>query len=265
MHLAIYVGKLILSICYQGKNMKWLLISLTIGSCLSGICSQTELPTSRVRQFQSRVVLFPFREAVIASRMDGVLEKHHFKPGEKFQADVILAELDSRRFAIELKRATEQYEFAKKAFNDQKNLYEKNFTSDFEYRKAEHEFNNSKNLLDEANLNLSFCTIKAPFAGRIEEIFTREHETVRGGQPLFKVIDDNQLLAVINIPMSKLSKYKLDSPVKISLPDNKLNAEGKVYEVMPRADHRSGTIQIKALIDNQDGKYTAGMTGVLEP
>ncbi len=245
--------------------MKYLLILLAIGCCLSNVFSQTEISGPNQRRLQSRVVLFPFREAVIASRMDGVVEKCHFRAGEKFEAHAVLAELDSRRFAIDLKRATEQYDFTKKAFDDQKNLYEKNFTSDFEYRKAEHELNNSKNLLDEAKLNFTFCTIKAPFTGRVEEILTREYETVRSGQPLLKVIDDNQLLAVMNVPMSDLSKYKMDSPVKISLPDNRLNAVAKVYEIMPRADHRSETIQIKALIDNKDGKYTAGMTGILEP
>ena len=38
---------------------------------------------------------------------------------------------------------------------------------------------------------------------------------------------------------------------------------GTVFVVSPRAVHRSGKIEIKALIDNSDGKLTAGLTGVL--
>lgn len=210
-----------------------------------------------------KAVLLPFREAVIAARIDGTLESYKFQPGERFKEKAVLAELDNKRFAIELKRSTEQFEFAKTVYEDQKRLHEKNFTSDFELKKREFELKAAENNLMESKLNYSYCTINAPFPGKIEEILTREHETVRTGQPLFRIIDDNSLLALLNIPISGQSRFKLGTKVTITLPENNLSATGKVYEIMPRADHRSGTIQVKILIDNRDGRYTAGMTGEL--
>ncbi len=243
---------------------KLLSAAIAFTACSFLLAAEVEPTSTRTGNFQSKVVLAPFREALISSRLDGVLVKYNYRSGEKFEAGAVLAELDNRRNTIEVTRATEQFKFAEVAYNNQKTLYDKTMTSEYEYRKAENEMNISKFLLAEATLNLSFCTISAPFAGRVEEIFTREHETVRSGQQLFRIIDDNQLLAVVYIPMAKLEKYKLGAPVKVSLPDQKLTAAGKVFEIMPQADPRSGTIQIKALIDNKDGVYTAGMTGTLE-
>ncbi|MDD3155770.1 MAG: efflux RND transporter periplasmic adaptor subunit, partial [Victivallaceae bacterium] len=207
-----------------------------------------------------KAVLFPFREAVIASRADSMLLPYKVKIGEPFKARTVLVTLDDSRYAIEVKRATEQHEFAKATFADKKVLRAKNFTSDYELKKAEFDFCMTGNALADAKLNLSFCTISAPFDGKIVEITTREYETTRPGQPLFRIIDDNQLLAVLNVPLADKTLTTVGQPIAIKISD-KLTAKGAVYEVTPQADNRTGTVRIRVLIDNKDGKFTAGMTG----
>lgn len=210
-----------------------------------------------------KAVLFPFREAVIAARVDSTLQPYRFKLGEQFRAGDVLVTLDDARYAIEVQRTSEQHEFMKTAYEDKKRLREKNFTSDYELKKAQFDCRMSENSLADAKLNLSYCTIKVPFAGKIVEILTREYETVRPGQPLFRVIDDNQLLAVLNVPMSDERLTMVGSLVSIRISGRDLTAAGRIYEVTPQADHRTGTIRIRVLIDNTAGKFTAGMTGEL--
>ena len=209
-----------------------------------------------------KTVLFPFREAVIAARADSTLLPYRFKLGEAFGEGDVLVTLDDSRYAIEAKRAAEQFEFARATFEDKKQLREKNFTSDYELKKAAFDRQIAENDLAGAKLNLSYCTVRAPFAGKIVEIQTREYETVRPGQPLFRIIDDNRLLAVMNVPQNDAVLTTVGSPVVISVSDGR-TAKGTVYEVTPQADHRTGTIRIRVLIDNADGKLRAGMTGEL--
>lgn len=209
-----------------------------------------------------KTVLFPFREAVIAARADSTLLPYRFKLGEAFGEGDVLVTLDDSRYAIEAKRAAEQFEFARATFEDKKQLREKNFTSDYELKKAAFDRQIAENDLAGAKLNLSYCTVRAPFAGKIVEIQTREYETVRPGQPLFRIIDDNRLLAVMNVPQNDAVLTTVGSPVVISVSDGR-TAKGTVYEVTPQADHRTGTVRIRVLIDNGDGKLRAGMTGEL--
>lgn len=209
-----------------------------------------------------KTVLFPFREAVIAARVDSTLLPYRFKLGEAFGEGDVLVTLDDSRYAIEAKRAAEQFEFARATFEDKKQLREKNFTSDYELKKAAFDRQIAENDLAGAKLNLSYCTVRAPFAGKIVEIQTREYETVRPGQPLFRIIDDNRLLAVMNVPQNDAVLTTVGSPVVISVSDGR-TAKGTVYEVTPQADHRTGTVRIRVLIDNGDGKLRAGMTGEL--
>ena len=210
-----------------------------------------------------KTVLFPFREAVIAARADSTLLPYRFKLGEAFGEGDVLVTLDDSRYAIEAKRAAEQFEFARATYEDKKQMREKNFTSDYELKKAAFDRQIAENDLASARLNLSYCTIKAPFAGKIVEIQTREYETVRPGQPLFRIIDDNRLLAVMNVPMDDKTLTSVGSAVSIRIPDCDQTANGTIYEVTPQADHRTGTIRIRVLIDNADGKLRAGMTGEL--
>ena len=108
---------------------------------------------------------------------------------------------------------------------------------------------------------LSYCTFKAPFAGRLEQMLCREFETVRAGQPVCRIIDDSSLLAVMNIAQGY--PVKPGDSVKLAFHDGKIVVTGKVREISPRADHRSGTVEIRALVDNFARTLSAGMVGIL--
>ena len=208
-------------------------------------------------------MLFPFREAVIAARAESTLLPYRFKLGEPFKAGEVLTALDDSRYALEVRRATEQADFARAVFEDRKQLRAKNFTSDYELKKAEFDLSVAESSLADAKLNLSYCIVKAPFAGKLAEIRTQEYETVRPGQPLFRIIDDNRLLAVMNVPLNDGALTTVGNPVVVSVSGMDRKAKGTVYEVAPQADHRTGTVRIRVLIDNGDGKLRAGMTGEL--
>lgn len=210
-----------------------------------------------------KAVLFPFREAVIAARAESTLLPYRFKLGEPFKAGEVLTALDDSRYALEVRRATEQADFARAVFEDKKQLRDKNFTSDYELKKAEFDLSVAESSLADAKLNLSYCIVKAPFAGKLAEIRTQEYETVRPGQPLFRIIDDNRLLAVMNVPLNDVALTTVGNPVVVSVSGTDRKAKGTVYEVAPQADHRTGTVRIRVLIDNGDGKLRAGMTGEL--
>ena len=210
-----------------------------------------------------KAVLFPFREAVIAARAESTLLPYRFKLGEPFKAGEVLTALDDSRYALEVRRATEQADFARAVFEDKKQLRAKNFTSDYELKKAEFDLSVAESSRADAKLNLSYCIVKAPFAGKLAEIRTQEYETVRPGQPLFRIIDDNRLLAVMNVPLNDAALTTVGNPVVVSVSGTDRKAKGTVYEVAPQADHRTGTVRIRVLIDNGDGKLRAGMTGEL--
>ena len=207
-----------------------------------------------------KAVLFPFREAVIASRVESTLQPYRFRIGELFKRDEIITTLDDADYTLKLNEKKNQLDFAQAVYKDKKELREKNFASGFELQKAEFDFRMAENAFREAELNISRCRIKAPFTGKIVEILTKEYETVRPGQQLFRIIDDTSLLALMNVPLNRVSPVGATVSLKL---DNGKVVKGKVYEVAPQADHRSGTLRIRVLIENKSGEIRPGMTGEL--
>ena len=223
----------------------------------------------------SKVVFYPIREAILASRIDGVVLENNLTLGQRFQAGEILVKLDDTRFRVELERvkALEKEslalsEFAKSALVNQEDLFKQNLLSELDFKKAKLDVETSAARLlavranrTEAENQLSYCLIRAPFQGRIEDIATRSFETLRAGQPLMRVIDDSKLKALMFVPVYLLDSMKVGTEVELYCTDTRKKVKGVISEIAPRADHRSGTIEMRAVVENAGGAITAGMVG----
>ncbi len=224
-----------------------------------------------------KVVLFPFREAILSSQIDGVVVKYNFRGGERFKKSDVLLKLDDKKYNNDLQRmrslmkeAELNANYTRQKWEDNKRLFKEDLQSEIEVIKSEldakvgaERYQTAQINYADALLQLAFCTIRAPFDGTVEKLLTREFETVRSGQPLISIIDDNQLLAVMNLPTAELPKIKIGIPVTFKVHENGKTVTGSVFEIAGRADHRSETIEIKVLIDNAEHHFSAGMSGTL--
>ena len=224
-----------------------------------------------------KAVLFPIREATLSTLIDGMIAKCQFRAGQRFRKDDVLFTIDERRYRNELNRMESQIreaalgvKFAKQKLEDNERLFKSDLQSELEVQKSRFDYEvalerqeSAKVSRDYAALLLQFCVVKAPFNGTVEKLLTKEFEMVRSGQPVISIIDDNQLLAVLNLPTASLPKVKIGLPVTIKITENGKTVTGDVYEIAPRADHRSETFEIKVRIDNPSYEFKAGMSGIL--
>ena len=232
---------------------------------------------SDYRALPVKVVLFPIREATLSSPIDGMIAKIRYRAGERFRKDALLFSIDDRRYRNELNRAESQVrecargvKFAKQKKEDNERLYKNDLQSELEVEKSRFDYDVALERgraaavsRDYAALMLQFCVIQAPFNGTVEKLLTREFEMARAGQPVLSIIDDDQLLAVLNLPSVSMPKVKIGLPVTVKITENGKTVTGQVYEIASRADHRSETFEIKVKIDNLDHQFKAGMSGVL--
>jgi len=224
-----------------------------------------------------KAVLFPIREATLSTMIDGMISKYQFRAGERFKRGDVLLTIDDRRYRNELNRAESLIretalgvKFAKQKLDDNTRLHKDGLQSDLEVQKSRFDYEvalerrqSAQVNRDDAALHLQFCVIRAPFNGVVEKLLTREFEMVRSGQPVLSIIDDNQLLAVMNLPSISLAKTQIGMTVTIRITENGKTVSGEIYEIASRADHRSETFEIKVLIDNRSHEFKPGMSGIL--
>jgi RND family efflux transporter MFP subunit len=119
------------------------------------------------------------------------------------------------------------------------------------------------------DLNLSFTRVTAPLAGRasyrrlaVGNIVTADTTA------LTTIVSENPIRFVFDAPESALLKYKREadgareSPVDIRLQDEtEYRWKGRVDFLDNSLDRSSGTIRLRAVVDNPDGFISPGMFG----
>ena len=255
-------------------NMKRILSHNKIILCIAILI----IPLSSYANFlNKKIVLFPLKKTELASIVDSTIKKFNFKVGEAFKENDILVQMDKDLYQqlylkakADVIRTNASYKYTKSLYENNKLLFKKDAVGEQELEesklnmiKALAENEQAKANFKIAELKLNSCSIKAPFAGRVIADIENEYDYVREGQPIIEVADDNQLLAVINLPSETIKTIKIGTPLEFRIDELGEDVSGKVYSISGAIDPGSRTFEVKAIINNNDGKLRVGMSGTL--
>jgi membrane fusion protein (multidrug efflux system) len=161
-------------------------------------------------------------------------------------------EEDEQRTA--LKRAETNHEKAKREVQRQKNLHERDLTSDQAYNDASDELKRTELLLEDAERAFSYTNVHAPIAGTITLRTVNIGNQVSVGQHLFSIIDFESMVAYVYIPEKNLKDLavKQDVRVRARAVRDEIYA-AKIERISPVVDPRSGTVKVTVGVGGQPG------------
>ena len=251
-------------------GVKSLPVMMLLFSAVAGWAADQVVPNAKV-------VLFPFRHAVISARVDSFVKQYQVREGEEFKKDSLIVTLEDDNYMQSFLRAQAAWEEKKSALkyadsnafrND--DLFKKGVlghkeleAGKLEKETAQAQLQSMTAAMEIAKLSLEGCKIIAPFNGRLAKKTVQDFEYVRAGQPMLEIIDDEQLLAVMYLPSARRNLVGKNMEMRIKVDETGTTHIGHVYEISGQIDPRSRTFEVKVLIDNRDRKLTAGMAGVL--
>jgi membrane fusion protein (multidrug efflux system) len=108
-------------------------------------------------------------------------------------------------------------------------------------------------------LRYSYCTIRAPFDGRVTSRNVDLGQTVRIGTPLFRVEDTSPLLCKIYLPSNLVSSIAEGQAAEIvakGLSDSTLT--GRVRMISPIVDPMTGTVKVTVEVDGSGNPVRSG-------
>ncbi|BFM20346.1 efflux RND transporter periplasmic adaptor subunit [Gilvimarinus japonicus] len=202
----------------------------------------------------------------LAFRVGGQLESLPAKPGMKFEAGDVLAQLDKAVYANNLADRQAKYDLAKSQYDKISSLLAKNYTSDSAVEEAEANVRATKAALADARDNLKYTTLKAPFNGVIAHVGVENHQTVAANQVILELQSVDTLDVRYSVPESLLGRIKptvdpKDICAQVSFnayPDHSYRACFKEYETKPDPVTRSYTV-VHTMARNQDFPALPGM------
>jgi RND family efflux transporter MFP subunit len=192
-----------------------------LGACLLGTLGCSEAPEPAAPEIRSRPVKiftvdagvgaeirrFPAsieasKQAELSFRVSGQLSALPVREGDVVAEQQIIAQLDPTDFEIALEDRQAAFDNAQRNFARAAELIDSGSISQLDYDRMEAEFRSSRAALAQANTNLSYATLRAPFSGRVARRFVDNFEEVQAKQSIVYLQDTDMLYVIIALPES---------------------------------------------------------------
>ena len=225
----------------------------------------------------------PINTVVVRSRVDGQIEQIQFKEGQVVQQGDLLLKIDQRPFRAALQQAQA------KLAQDQANLKNANLDLQRYSALAQKAFASRQQLdtqqaavssgtaltqadqaaVDSAQIQLDYTEIRAPSAGRIgfRQVDAGNIVHASDAQGLLSIVEMNPINVLYTLPEGSLSAVQQAMsrgrvPVIATAvgQTNQAQAQGSISVVNNQVDKTSGTVQIKAVFNNDDMKLWPGQS-----
>lgn len=219
------------------------------------------------------------RQSVVLSRIQGVISRLLVEEGSVVKEGDVLATLDNADYLAAIAKAKADIEYSKADLAEsqrqerlQEGLFKNKVTSQDALDAAKAKVALSQASIDqnEAALavqqaNLSFTTIRAPFAGVVVKKMTEAGESVAPIPPgvnlstssgaIVAIADMNSLEAEVDVNESNVAELHSGQPAEVdvqAIPNHEY--QGILRQVIPTADRTKATVTVKVSIVDKD-KY----------
>jgi membrane fusion protein, multidrug efflux system len=221
-----------------------------------------------------------YSTVALKARVDGQIVEVNFKEGAPVKKGEVLFRIDPRPYEAALRQA-EANALRDAAARDQarsqdkryQELLQKNFVSKEAYAQirtnaetAQATARASQAALENARLNLEYCTIRSPLDGFVGKVLLQAGNLVKANDvnPLVVINQVRPIYVNFAVPeqnLPEVRKYLVQGPLEVEvLPADptQMHPKGRLIFVDNAVDPTTGTIRLRAQFDNVDAALWPG-------
>ncbi len=210
--------------------------------------------------------LIALRKADLKFRTSENVSAVYVKNGDRVEKGQVLAELDKFALVNTLKQVRDQYERSKIELQDV--LISQGYSgsdtskipaSTLKNARVKSGYDRARADLEMAEYNLDASILKAPFAGVVANLFSKESNLPSPSENFCTIIDDSQFEAEFPVLESELVSVRQGQRVRIlpySFKD--MEVHGEIMKINPVVD-QNGMVKTNAVCGNIDHKLFEGM------
>ena len=231
--------------------------------------------TKTLRPFIEAIgTLKAFEQVVVSSEIEGILRTTNVEEGMFVAKGALLATVDDRDYASELKRvefALKQAEAtlvnAKAEYGRKETLYREELVTKQQFDDvatrlavADAEVERSKAALAIAKERYAKTKILAPMAAWVSEKKISQGEYVRNGTPLYTLVQIDPLKLLFTVSEKDIGRLKVGQDVQFRVdayPDREFT--GKVSIIYPTLDERTRSLMVEARAANPQRLLKPGL------
>lgn len=190
----------------------------------------------------------------------GTLKKILVSTGKNVHKGELIAIVDDATLRNAYNIAAATLNQAKDSYQRMKLLHDKGSLPEMQWVEVQSKLEQASASEKIARKDMQDCKLYAPFSGVISEKFADAGENVMPGSPIVKLVTINQIKIKIAVPENEISGINIGQTLKLIVPAlNSQDFEGKVIEKGISANPLSRSYEVKAIVDNPNGKLMPGM------
>ncbi|WP_322518318.1 efflux RND transporter periplasmic adaptor subunit [Rhodopseudomonas palustris] len=241
-------------------------------------------PTAPADDFSGR--LEAVERVEVRSRVAGAVQEIRFREGALVKKDDLLVVIDPALYAAEVDRAQSQVTAARARLTLARADFERGQqlssssitqreldTRTNGYREAEASLRTAEAALKTAELNLGYTQIRAPVSGRVGKVEITVGNLIAAGpsSPLLTTLvsvdpiyasfnaDEQVVTRALKTLADEHAPTAIDRiPVQMTTGAGGAPVKGRMQFIDNQVDPRSGTVRVRAVFDNVDGRLMPG-------
>lgn len=202
------------------------------------------------------------RQTVVAAQVPGAVVAIDVKVGDVVKAGQVLARIDARAAEqtvaasdAQVQSARASLEVATKEFDRQKQLFQKNYTSQAALERAEAHFKATQAQVSAqlaqtgaARAQSGFFIVRAPYGGVVAEVPVALGDMAMPGRPLVTIYDPAALRVTAAVPQTAIAGLSVEPSIKVELPGFSTERQWITpsrMEMLPTVDPGTHTVQVR--------------------
>lgn len=201
------------------------------------------------REFPGK--LLPVQQSNLAFEISGKINVINVDIGDVVKEGQILAELDNREAAAQLKQAEARYDLSSQILNRYKDLRSQGHISIQDLDNANSEELIAKSQYEFFKVKLEQTKLIAPFDGIIQNRFYDTGSVINGGIPIVEILSSKNVEAHISIPLKFIDKLNIGDTYNFKIGNKK--SEGVLERLAPMtlggSDNRLAVFKFDTFFD----------------
>jgi membrane fusion protein, multidrug efflux system len=202
--------------------------------------------------------LLSFEETEIMAPVPGNVLNIYFREGQNVNKGDLLVEIDNRSWSARKRGLEAQLISAESDLIRKKDLLQIEGVSQEELEQSQATVSNLKAQIDELDVMIDLAHIQAPYSGRLGMRNFSPGAYLRQGDIITSLVQSHKLRVSFSIPARYATLAKENQEVEVISSASGDTAVAVIYAIDPTINPASRSLQIRAMLDNEQGRFVAG-------
>ncbi|MEQ8926283.1 MAG: efflux RND transporter periplasmic adaptor subunit [Fulvivirga sp.] len=203
------------------------------------------------------------QNVLIYPEVAGTLRKVYVQEGDRVSEGQLLASIDDGGMSSQLAQLKTQLTLAETTYQRQKRLWEQKIGTEIQYLQAKASYEAQLNQVKQFESQLSKYTVRAPFAGVIDDVAKDQGTVVAPGGPgseVFRLVNLSDMFVEVLVPESYISDITPGKEVKVFFPILGKEVKSKVRQTSNFINPSNRSFSVEIPVPSLNGLVKPNLT-----